>query len=133
MSIATEDQCPAQCAEKYRQTQNIVGLHDNFMNKIGKLINETDDVIQGIGSTEFEDDLIKYQDMSKLFRQLFNIFSEIPRTNRQMAKLMMKMIKHDSKENKVVAKPRPRPNTKRPSQKRGGKYLSSDLIIYNNI
>ena len=120
--IATEDQCPAQCAEKYRQTQNVVGLHDNFMNKIGKFINETDDVIQGIENTEYEDDLIKYQEMSQLLRQLFNIFSETPRTNRQMAKLMMRMIKHDSKEDKSAGKPRPRPNMKWPVKKRGGKY-----------
>ena len=91
------------------------------MNKIEKLINETDDVIQGIGSTEFEDDLTKYQDVSKLVRQLFNIFSEIPKTNRQMAKLMMKMMKSDEKEEKPRPRPRPKP---RPLIRPGSKYLT---------
>ena len=119
-AIATEDKCPAQCAAKFRQTQNIVGQHDNFMNKIGRLINETDDAIQGLGSTEFENDLIKYKDVSNLVRQLFSIFSETPRTNRQMAKMMMKMMKLDEKEGQN----RPRP-IKRPLIKRGSKLISN--------
>ena len=119
-AIATEDKCPAQCAEKFKQTQNIVGQHDNFMNKVGRLINETDDVIQGLGSTEFETDLIKYKDVSNLVRQLFNIFSETPRTNRQMAKIMMKMMKFDDKEDQT--RPRPKP---RPLFKRGSKFISN--------
>ena len=128
-AIATEDKCPAQCAEKFKQAQNVVGLHDNFMNKIEKLINETDDVIQGIGSTEFEDDLIKYQDVSKLVRQLFNIFSEIPKTNRQMAKLMMKMMKFDGKEDDPRPRPRPKPQ---PPIRPGGKYLTSFIDLFDN-
>jgi len=119
-AIATEDKCPAQCAEKFKQTQNVVGLHDNYMSKIGRLINETDDVIQGLGSSEFENDLIKYKDVSNLVRQLFSIFSETPRTNRQMAKLMMKMIKFDEKD-KVRSTPKPRP-TINPFNKRNSKY-----------
>ena len=119
-AIATEDKCPAQCAEKFKQTQNVVGLHDNYMSKIGRLINETDDVIQGLGSSEFENDLIKYKDVSNLVRQLFSIFSETPRTNRQMAKLMMKMIKFDEKD-KVRPTPKPRP-TINPFNKRNSKY-----------
>ena len=123
-AIATEDKCPAQCAEKFRQTQNIVGQHDNFMNKIGRLINETDDAIQGLGSTEFENDLIKYKDVSNLVRELFSIFSETPRTNRQMAKIMMKMMKFDDKEDQNRPRPKPRP-MKRPLIKRGSKFISN--------
>ena len=123
-AIATEDKCPAQCAEKFRQTQNVVGQHDNFMNKIGRFINETDDAIQGLGSTEFENDLIKYKDVSNLVRELFSIFSETPRTNRQMAKIMMKMMKFDDKEDQNRPKPKPRP-MKRPLIKRGSKFISN--------
>ena len=122
-AIATEDKCPTQCAEKFKQTQNIVGQHDNFMNKIGRLINETDDVIQGLASTEFENDLNKYKDVSDLVRKLFSIFSESPRTNRKMAKLMMKMIEFDDKEDQVKPRPKPRP-IKRPFNKRGSKIIS---------
>ena len=127
--IATEDKCPAQCAEKFRQTQNIVGQHDNFMNKIGRLINETDDVIQGLGNTEFETDLIKYKDVSNLVRQLFSIFSETPRTNRQMAKIMIKMMKFDDKEDQLRPRPKQRP-IKRPLNKRGSKFISHCGYIF---
>ena len=85
LAIAKEDQCPAQCSEKYKKTKEVIGLHDSFMAIIGKLLNETDDIVQGMESSEFENDLKKYQDVSELIREVFNVFSGIPKIKRKMA------------------------------------------------
>ena len=135
LAIANEDQCPAQCNEKYQQTQKVIGVHDSFISTIGKLLNETDDIIQGMESSEYEEDLKKYQDVSELIRKVFNIFSEIPKTNRQMAKMMMKLIKlgNNGGQSNGQNRPRPKPRptfgrriggqgTNKPMRKRDSRY-----------
>jgi hypothetical protein len=147
LAIANEDQCPAQCNEKYKQTHKVIGVHDSFISTVGKLLNETDDIIQGMESSEFEEDLKKYQDVSELIREVFNIFMEIPKTNRQMAKMMMKLIKLDNDGGKHNGqnhpRPRPKPRSKfglkngdRPNNKpigeRDGRYIISYLLYLLN-
>ena len=147
LAIANEDQCPAQCNEKYMQTKNVIGVHDSFMSTIGKLLNETDDIIQGMESSDFEEDLKKYQDVSELIREVFNIFSGIPKSNRQMAKMMMKLIKlgNDGGKHNGQIRPRPRPKprpksgistggrvNKKPIGKRDGRYIIIYLLYLLN-
>ena len=98
MSFSNEDQCPAQCDEKYRKTQNVVGLHKRLINMIGSLINQTDDVIQGLSNTEFDDDLTKYKDISSLARKMSTVFASLPWVNREIGKMVIKMIEMDLKE-----------------------------------
>ena len=93
LSFGNEDQCPEQCKEKYKQTQEVVGMHDRLINTIGRLLNGTDDLIQGMESIAYETDLQKYQDVSSLAREVFSIFSDIPKAKRQIAKMIMKLIK----------------------------------------
>ena len=115
LAFGNEDQCPAQCTEKYKQTQDVVGMHDSFIRTIGKLLNETDDIIQGMDNADYQEDLMKYQDISTLARDVFSIFSNIPKANRQVAKMMMRLIKlgkegdRDDDKNRPRPRPRPRP------------------------
>ena len=147
LAIANEDQCPAQCNEKYMQTQKVIGVHDSFMSTIGQLLNETDDIIQGMESSTFEEDLKKYQDVSELIREVFNIFSGIPKSNRQLAKLIMKLIKPGKVGGKHNGPNRPRPGPKprskfgprtggrgsnKPIGKRDGRYIISYLLYLIN-
>ena len=65
---------------------------NTMIEKFGKVINDTDDVIQRMRSSDFNDDLSKYKDVSQMMREMYQAFSIIPKTNRIMAKMMMKMI-----------------------------------------
>ena len=98
LSALNEDQCPAQCDEKYKKTQNIVGIHKRMIDMAGLVINQTDDLIQGMSeysNTEFNNDLTKYKDISSLARKLATMFSKIPWVNREVTKMMMKMMKEE--------------------------------------
>ena len=109
LSSGNIDQCPSQCDEKYRETQTVVGVQKKMINLFGRLINETYDVIEKMRNSEFKSDLEKYKDVSKLARDVFNIFTGIPKANRAIAKMMMKMLK-DDKDDKGDGRPRPRPS-----------------------
>ena len=98
LSALNEDQCPAQCDEKYKKTQNIVGIHKRMIDMAGLVINQTDDLIQGMSeysNTDFNNDLTKYKDISSLARKLATVFSKIPWVNREVTKMMMKMMKEE--------------------------------------
>ena len=98
LSGLNEDQCPAQCDEAYKKTQNIFGIHKRMIDMAEKVINQTDDLIQGMteySNTEFNNDLAKYKDISSLARKLANVFSRIPWVNREVTKMMMKMMKEE--------------------------------------
>ena len=74
------------------QTQNVVGMNEQLIELLGKTINDTDDVIKDMKSSEFPDDLTKYQDVSKLARTLFSLLMSMPRVNRQVTKMMAKLM-----------------------------------------
>ena len=69
-----------------------------ILEKFGKVINDTDDIIQRMRNSDFNDDLSKYKDVSQMIRELYQAFSFIPKTNRYMTKLMMKMINGGKKD-----------------------------------
>ena len=99
LSFSNQDQCPSQCDRKYRQTQEAVGINKKLIDMVGRVINDTDDVIQGMRNTEFANDLEKYKDVSQLGRDLFTAFIAIPKANRFIGKMMMKMMKDDRPRN----------------------------------
>ena len=98
LSFSNEDQCPAQCNENYKKTQNVVGIQKQMINMLGSVINETDDLIQGLSTSEFGDDLTKYQEISSLARKLSTTFSNLPWANKEIGKMMMKMIRMGKEE-----------------------------------
>ena len=69
-----------------------------MLEKLGKVINDTDDVIQRMRNSDFNDDLSKFKDISQMLRELYQAFSFIPKTNRLMGKMMMKMINGGKKD-----------------------------------
>ena len=98
LSSVNQDQCPFECSMKYQETKNAPNVLKTMIEKVGKVINDTDDVIQRMRNSDFSDDLSKYKDISQLVRDLYTTFSNIPKTNRLMAKWMMKMIGGDKKD-----------------------------------
>ena len=98
LSFSNEDQCPAQCNENYQKTQNVVGVQKRMINMLGSVINETDDLIQSLSSSAFGDDLTKYQEISSLARKLSTVFSKLPGVNKEIGKMIMKMIKMEKEE-----------------------------------
>ena len=98
LSFSNEDQCPAQCNENYQKTQNVVGIQKQMINTLGSVINETDDLIQGLSTSEFGDDLAKYQEISSLARKLSTTFSNLPWANKEIGKMVMKMIRMGKEE-----------------------------------
>ena len=98
LSFSNEDQCPAQCNENYKKTQNVVGIQKQMINMLGSVINETDDLIQSLSSSAFGDDLTKYQEISSLARKLSTAFSKLPWVNKEIGKMIMKMIKMEKEE-----------------------------------
>ena len=98
LSFSNEDQCPAQCNENYQKTQNVVGVQKRMINMLGSVINETDDLIQSLSSSAFGDDLTKYQEISSLARKLSTVFSKLPWVNKEIGKMIMKMIKMEKEE-----------------------------------
>ena len=95
LSFSNQDQCPSQCDKKYREIQEAVGIQKRVIDMVGRVINDTNDVIQDMSNRDFNSDLQKYQDMSQLARDLFNVFTKIPKSNRFIRKMMMKMMKDD--------------------------------------
>ena len=65
---------------------------------LGSVINETDDLIQSLSSSAFGDDLTKYQEISSLARKLSTVFSKLPWVNKEIGKMIMKMIKMEKEE-----------------------------------
>ena len=142
LSALNEDQCPAQCDEKYKKTQNIVGIHKRMLDMAGLLINQTDDLIQGMSeysNTEFNNDLTKYKDISSLARKLATVFSQIPWVNREVTKMLMKMMKEEMDEDEDeddydgdygngYPRPGPRPSRPHPNRPRPNplRYTLSD-------
>ena len=92
LTAVNQDHCPSQCNVKYEETKNSPNMLKTMLEKFGKVINDTDDVIQRMRSSDFDDDLSKYKDVSQMMREMYQAFSIIPKTNRIMAKMMMKMI-----------------------------------------
>ena len=97
LSFGNKDQCKSQCDEKYEQTQKVVGVQKQLIDMMGKVLNETDDIVQGrpISRSAFPKDLQKYKDVSGLARDMMSTFMQIPMANRHIAKMMMKLIKHE--------------------------------------
>ena len=125
MSALNEDQCPAQCDEKYKQTQNVVGLNKRMIEMMSSAINETDDLIQGMSNSEFNDELTKYKDISSLARKLSNVFTKIPWAKREISKMLMKFMMDEIKEDRDEREyPRPRPG---PRPKPGPNPWHDDL------
>ena len=69
-----------------------------MINMLGSVINETDDLIQGLSTSKFGDDLTKYQEISSLARKLSTAFSKLPWVNKEIGKMIMKMIKMEKEE-----------------------------------
>ena len=69
-----------------------------MINMLGSVINETDDLIQSLSSSAFGDDLTKYQEISSLARKLSTVFSKLPWVNKEIGKMIMKMIKIEKEE-----------------------------------
>ena len=113
LSNSNEDQCPLQCDMKYQETKNAPNIQKTMIEKVGKVINDTDDVIQRMRSSDFNDDLAKYKDVSQMIRDLYSAFSSIPKTQRVMAKMMMKMIKGDKRDRRRNHQKRLRNNGRR--------------------
>ena len=99
LSFGNKDQCKSQCDEKYAKTQEVVGIQKQLIDMMGKVLNETDNIVQGMPTSRsaFPNDLQKYKDVSGLARDLMSTFMQIPRANRHIAKMMMKLIKHEKK------------------------------------
>ena len=92
LTMVNQDQCPSQCQTKYQETQNAPNDQQTMIEKVGKVINDTDDVIQRLRNSNFNDDLSKYKIVSQMVRELYQSFSSIPKINHFMGKMMMKMI-----------------------------------------
>ena len=97
---------------------------------------------EGLESSEFENDLKKYQDVSELIREVFNVFSGIPKTKRKMAKMMMKLLKPGKDDGKPRPRPRPKPRptpifrpgnrpSNKPILKQGGMHSSTYSYIFH--
>ena len=129
MSALNEDQCPAQCDEKYKQTQNVVGVHKTMIEMMSTAINETDDIIQGMTNSEFADELVKYKDISSLARKLSNVFTKLPLVKRSFSKMLMKMMKmvdnDDNEDEGGYPRPGPGPRPWPPGP--GPRIPSNDL------
>ena len=111
MSALNEDQCPAQCDEKYKQTQNVVGLHKRMVEMMSAAINETDNLIQGMSNSEFNGELTKYKDISSLARKLSNVFTKIPWAKREISKMLAKWMEMEADEDREEnSYPRPGPD-----------------------
>ena len=104
---------------KYEETKNAPNVLKTMIEKVGKTINDTDDVVQRMRNSDFSEDLSKYKDISKLVRDLYTTFSTIPKTNRLIAKWMMKSIggnKKDRRRRPGITDGR-RPSTHNPSNR----------------
>ena len=126
MSGVNQDQCPEQCDVKYKKTQEVVGVPRQMIDMITKLVNETDDIIQGLTNTKFKDDLTKYKNISALARTLSTVLTKMPWVNRQVGKMLMKLIRmgrndHGGDDGRPYPprprppRPGPRPNRPRPN------------------
>ena len=98
LTAVNQDQCSSQCDVKYQETKDSPNMLKSMLEKFGKVINDTDDVIQRMRSSDFNDDLFKYKDVSQTVRELYQAFSMIPKTNRLMVKMMMKMVNGGKKD-----------------------------------
>ena len=105
LSFGNKDQCKSQCNEKYEKTQKVVGIQKQLIDMMGKVLNETDNIMQGMPTSRsaFPNDLQKYKDVSELARDMMSTFMQIPMANRHIAKMMMKLIKHE----KLINQPKP--------------------------
>ena len=94
-------------------------------------MNETDNLIQGMSNSEFNDELTKYKDISSLARKLSNVLTKIPWAKREISKMLFKMMKmgdDDEEDKDEDGYPRPGP---RPSPPRPGPRPSPDHIKYS--
>ena len=124
LPLVNQDQCPSQCEAKLKETQDVVGIYKSMLNMISKVINETDDVVQGMRSTEFSDDLGKYKDVSQLVRDLYNIMTAMPKVNRLIAMMMMKML--NGNKGHETGGPHRRPATKDMEMENSYRHLDTD-------
>ena len=92
LSAVNTDQCPSQCDEKYRETQGVVGITKRMIDMVGRVVNTTDDVIQGLSRSEFPSDLGTLKDVSYLIQNLYNTFTTIPKSQSLISKGIAKML-----------------------------------------